>query len=377
MLAAGAYSFRQKSRLAIALSWIGGYVNVVALLATAHVVSHTTGNATTFAERITQARWPEAVTLVLIVTCFTAGAMLAATMTHQTRHSRSSASFVRPIAAEVLLLILFAIGLAYLKATDESHPIISLGIACVAAAAMGLQNATITRISGSVVRTTHLTGVFTDLGIELVQLFLWFKSHLRTFQSRRLKKIMLLMFRHPSFLRVALYASIVGSFLLGVVIGTWNYIHMPQLAMLFPIIFLSGIIVLDRRQPIAQLREVPGDRNSRMAVYELHNPRGNSPVRAPNFQRWADTQVTYSPVVVLIFNPLVHLDTNAALDVHYAAETIKKSGSRLVIAKLTRAQRLRLQENKLDLLLGKGCLHEDLDGAMTQAQCLATAVSQV
>ena len=37
--------------------------------------------------------------------------------------------------------------------------------------AMGLQNSLVTRISDAVVRTTHLTGLFTDLGIELSQLF--------------------------------------------------------------------------------------------------------------------------------------------------------------------------------------------------------------
>src|SRR6202012_3968139 len=36
--------------------------------------------------------------------------------------------------------------------------------------AMGLQNALVSIVSGSVVRTTHLTGTFTDLGIELAQL---------------------------------------------------------------------------------------------------------------------------------------------------------------------------------------------------------------
>ncbi|SNQ43536.1 conserved hypothetical protein [Cellulophaga lytica] len=36
---------------------------------------------------------------------------------------------------------------------------------------MGLQNSFVTKISNAVVRTTHLTGLFTDLGIELSQLF--------------------------------------------------------------------------------------------------------------------------------------------------------------------------------------------------------------
>ncbi len=35
---------------------------------------------------------------------------------------------------------------------------------------MGLQNATITKISGAEIRTTHMTGIVTDIGIELGRL---------------------------------------------------------------------------------------------------------------------------------------------------------------------------------------------------------------
>jgi len=38
---------------------------------------------------------------------------------------------------------------------------------------MGLQNSLVTRISNETVRTRHLTGLFTDLGIELSQLFFY------------------------------------------------------------------------------------------------------------------------------------------------------------------------------------------------------------
>ena len=41
---------------------------------------------------------------------------------------------------------------------------------------MGLQNSFVTKISNAIVRTTHLTGLFTDLGIELSQL-LFPESH--------------------------------------------------------------------------------------------------------------------------------------------------------------------------------------------------------
>ena len=45
--------------------------------------------------------------------------------------------------------------------------------------AMGLQNSLVTRISNSTVRTTHLTGLFTDLGIELSQLFFYREDETR------------------------------------------------------------------------------------------------------------------------------------------------------------------------------------------------------
>ncbi|MEH6513464.1 MAG: YoaK family protein, partial [Maribacter arcticus] len=52
-------------------------------------------------------------------------------------------------------------------------------IICLLLYAMGLHNSFVTKISNAVVRTTHLTGLFTDLGIELSQL-LFHKSYLKT-----------------------------------------------------------------------------------------------------------------------------------------------------------------------------------------------------
>jgi uncharacterized membrane protein YoaK (UPF0700 family) len=49
---------------------------------------------------------------------------------------------------------------------------------------MGLQNALVTKVSQATVRTTHLTGLFTDLGIEFSQLFFTMKKQVcKTFQQ--------------------------------------------------------------------------------------------------------------------------------------------------------------------------------------------------
>ena len=121
---------------------------------------------------------------------------------------------------------------------------------------MGMQNATITKISGAVVRTTHLTGVTTDLGLEGVAYCLWLWDRLRGRQWQRAGRVLRVSQRHPSLQRVALLASIFGSFLFGASIGTAAYLKWGEVAMAFPVLFLCWIILVDWRKPIADVREI-------------------------------------------------------------------------------------------------------------------------
>ena len=62
--------------------------------------------------------------------------------------------------------------------------------------AMGLQNALVTSISHAVVRTTHLTGLFTDMGIEFSQLFFYKdkENRKRLFTSIKLRLTIIWLF---------------------------------------------------------------------------------------------------------------------------------------------------------------------------------------
>jgi len=73
--------------------------------------------------------------------------------------------------------------------------------------AMGIQNSLVTKISQSTVRTTHLTGLFTDLGIELSQLFFYKKPE----ETKKLKTNIYLRF------------SIITFFFIGCVTGGYVY----------------------------------------------------------------------------------------------------------------------------------------------------------
>ena len=82
-------------------------------------------------------------------------------------------TYIIPIIIEIFLIMLVA---AFGENLMPNYPNI---IAFTLLFSMGIQNSLVTKISNSIVRTTHLTGLFTDLGIELSQLFFYKELDLR------------------------------------------------------------------------------------------------------------------------------------------------------------------------------------------------------
>jgi len=160
-----------------------------------------------------------------------------------------------PLAIEAVALGVLMIQLHLFGDTTlhGAHRYETVGMASFA---MGLQNATITKISGAVVRSTHLTGVLTDLGVETVQFVMWWFDQLWGRKLSRAGRLFRVSQRHPSFLRLALLASITGSFMLGAVAGTVLYGWFHELALCPPIVFLIFIFIMDITKPIADIREL-------------------------------------------------------------------------------------------------------------------------
>lgn len=92
---------------------------------------------------------------------------------------------------------------------------------------MGMQNAVVTRISNARVRTTHLSGTSTDIGIELAMLF----DVLRRKGSPK---------DAPVYIeRLKLHSLTLLSFLLGGVAGIWLY-HLLS----YSFIILIGLMLI-------------------------------------------------------------------------------------------------------------------------------------
>lgn len=100
----------------------------------------------------------------LYIFFFFSGSFISGMLTEWTARRNGRLIYVAPVIIETLILLT----VGFLSPGIIIHnPDI---IACSLLFAMGMQNSLVTTISNAAVRTTHLTGLFTDLGIELAQL---------------------------------------------------------------------------------------------------------------------------------------------------------------------------------------------------------------
>ncbi|PWS29309.1 DUF1275 domain-containing protein [Pedobacter yonginense] len=157
-------TYAHNLKLAVLLSLTAGFVNAAGFLGFSALTTNVTGHAALFAEGIARQDWAIARTVAIWMMLFLAGAFSSSIIVTKIGHN-ARFSFAIPIVLETLILLFsaFSASITYLNFSSNFF-------AGTLLFAMGMQNALVSVISGSVVRTTHLTGTFTDLGIELAQL---------------------------------------------------------------------------------------------------------------------------------------------------------------------------------------------------------------
>ena len=152
-------------KLASLLGAAAGFVNAAGFLAFSVLTTNVTGHAALFAERLAMQDWKTARVVALWMFLFLAGAFISSLIVSFIGRNQRY-SYVVPILIETGILLTVALtGYRYNNSLVDKEL-----FAGSLLFAMGMQNALVSMVSGSVVRTTHLTGTFTDLGIELAQM---------------------------------------------------------------------------------------------------------------------------------------------------------------------------------------------------------------
>jgi uncharacterized membrane protein YoaK (UPF0700 family) len=176
-------------RLATLLSLTAGLVNGEGFLGFSVLTTNVTGHAALFAESISIKDWTASWVIALWMLLFLGGAFISSFILDIIGKNQRY-SYLIPISIEFLILL--ANGLF-----GGNFENIFFGKQIFAGSllfAMGLQNALVSMISKSVVRTTHLTGTFTDLGIELAQLKFVRKEKKAEMKARIRLKIYIIIF---------------------------------------------------------------------------------------------------------------------------------------------------------------------------------------
>ena len=373
LFVAQAHSFTQQARLAITLAWVAGCTNIVAILTCGHVVSHVSGTSSDFGREVVLGHWSAVTFLGFLLLTFLTGAFISGFATEYGRRRGHESVYVLPMAIEAVLLAAFAVGVE-LKGDGVATGWVLYAMTGTASAAMGLQNATITRISSGVVRTTHVTGVLTDLGLELAQMLLWLRDRSRNISAKEATAIARSLRHHPTARRLVMLASIIASFGLGAGLGATLFEHIPRMAMFPPVIFLVWIIYQDVTRPIAEIEpsELIGNAElglpDTLVVYHLRKDRrrGRGTHRMPNLLAWADRLPPAVRVAILDLDEVTSLDSNAAAELRAILVRFGQQGRRMVIAGINETQYQQLREAGTGELLEPTSICPDLELAIAR-----------
>ncbi len=191
------------------LAFNAGAINAGGFLVVAMYTSHMTGFASLLADNLVLGNVKLALAATGTLLAFIAGAAFTAVQVNWARQHGLRSEYALPLLVEALLLLIFGLlGATLNRQTPFAVPLTVL----VLAFTMGLQNALVSKISSSEIRTTHMTGIVTDIGIELGKAFYWNRTASPIGARVRANRI-----------KLRLLGTLLGAFVAGGVVGAAGF----------------------------------------------------------------------------------------------------------------------------------------------------------
>ena len=218
-------------RLGLVLTFVAGATNAGGFLAVGSYTSHMTGIVSSVADDLVLGNITLALAGIVCLLAFVAGAMCTAVVVNWGLRQQLRSSYTLPHLLESGALLVFGLFGAAIAAWSQLFVPVTVVLLCFI---MGLQNAVITKISKAEIRTTHVTGLVTDLGIELGKLLYMNRSQPGT-PVRANRQ------------RLRVHLVLVLGFFLGGLMGAlgfkyWGYITTVPLAALLWVLCLRPLL---------------------------------------------------------------------------------------------------------------------------------------
>lgn len=180
-----------------------GMINVLGLISLLHQsVSHMTGNASLLAIGLVDHDYRAVLFLILIIISYVVGSSFSGYILGNS-HFKIGRRYGIPLSLVTIFIVLCWLFIPY-------FPRYALLWACCA---MGVQNAMVSHYRGAIIRTTHLSGVLTDLGLSLGH---WLKG----LQTEKKK--------------IILHLLIFLGFIIGSIVAAFSYPYLQLAAFLVP-----------------------------------------------------------------------------------------------------------------------------------------------
>lgn len=164
-------AFLHNPRLASMFSLIAGIVDTTGLPAVSTLTTKVTRHFAYFTDNLFQHNFAVAFEFLFFILFFLASAFRSNFVIEIFSVKRPAVARLFPMLIDILILVVVGV-FGRVSLLSDIHGEL---VGCSLLFAMGLQNSLVAQVSKSVVRTTHSTGLFTDLGIELSQLFFYRK----------------------------------------------------------------------------------------------------------------------------------------------------------------------------------------------------------
>ncbi|VVD91670.1 membrane protein [Pandoraea communis] len=229
-------------RLGCSLAFVAGAANAGGFLAVGMYTSHMSGIVAALSDNLALGQLVLVLSGLSALMSFLLGAVTSTVLVHWGRRHHTHSEYAAPLMFEAVLLLTFGA----MGANLEHHRVLyvpaTVSLLCYV---MGLQNAIITKISRAEIRTTHVTGLVTDIGIELGKLGYWNRPGV----ARELPRVM------GDRQKLRLLCSLLGMFFLGGLAGALGFKYLgfsATIPLALVLVTLAIVPLLDdiaRRHP--------------------------------------------------------------------------------------------------------------------------------
>ncbi len=193
------------------MAFLAGSINAGGFFAVARYTSHVSGELSHGADMLYLGEWQIAITSFLMVFSFMLGATHAAWTILWAKRQRFRSSYGISMWLEAFYMLVFGLMGAVLASWQWGFvPIAMMLLGFI----MGMHNTVLTILSAGTIRTTHMTGFATDIGIEMAKVM-----HSR----KSMRKSADVTVNMP---KIKLYAGTIVSFVAGGVVGAWGFRYM-------------------------------------------------------------------------------------------------------------------------------------------------------